>query len=80
MQKIVINDVSQLQLFKTHDRVEVCDDEGNLIGYFVSCHEHDWKLYEWASTQLSDDELRNRKNQRGAGRATADVIKRLKSQ
>jgi hypothetical protein len=80
MQKIVINDVSQLQLFKTHDRVEVCDDEGNLIGYFVSRHEHDLELYEWASTQLSDDELRNRKNQRRAGRTTADVINRLKSQ
>ena len=80
MQKILINDPGQLELLKTHDRIEVCDDEGNPIGYFVSCLEHDPKLHEWAKSQLSDDELLRRRNARGNGRTTDEVIKRLEAE
>ena len=60
--------------------IEVCDDEGNPIGYFVSCLEHDPQLYEWAKSQLSDDELLRRRNARGNGRTTDEVIKRLEAE
>jgi len=80
MQKLVVNDASQLELLKAHDRVEVCDDEGNPIGFFVSCHEQDAELYAWAKTQLSEEELQQRKDERENGRTTAEVIKRLAAQ
>jgi hypothetical protein len=80
MQRILINDASQLELLKSHDRIEVCDKEGFVIGVFVSLGRQDPDLLQWAKSQISDEELERRKSQRGAGRTTAEVIGRLAAQ
>jgi hypothetical protein len=79
MHKIVIEDTSQLELLRTHCHVEVCDSEGVTVGYFVSLHEQEPKLYQWVRSQLNDDQLQRRKNERGVGRITAEVLKRLET-
>lgn len=79
MQKILISDPGQLELLKTHDRIEICDDAGKPIGFFVSFLESDSKLYEWAKSQLTEEELSRRKNERDQGRTTSEVIKRLRT-
>ena len=77
MRKIVIDDASQLEVLKANGRVEVCDGQGTTIGYFLPVEERDPSLYEWARSQLSDDELKHRKSNRADGRTTAEVLDRL---
>ena len=79
MQKIVIDNASQLELLKTNGRIEVCDNHGTTIGYFVAAEEQNPALYEWAKTQLSDDELQRRKSNRGDGHTTGEVMNRLEA-
>lgn len=77
MQRMVIESSFRDLLVKAGNPLELCDDTGQRIGYFVPSGELDRSVYGWVRAQLTDDELQRRKEEAGA-LSTADVLSRLK--
>ena len=75
MQKILLNDAARTQLNGCHDEAELCDDNGQTIGYFVPKERHE-RLYGWAMKQVSDEELAEARQQSG-GRPLREILAEL---
>ena len=77
MQRMVLDSSFRDLLVKAGGHLQLCDDVGQIIGYFVPVSEHDTAVYKWVREQITDDELQRRKEESGA-LSTADVLSRLK--
>lgn len=78
MSKIVVVDVAtSSQLVGLEMPVEVCDESGRMLGHFVPASDDVRQVYEWAMTQISDEEL-DRRRQEPDGRTTAEVLRHLR--
>jgi len=59
------------KLRQVNERVEIRDEEGELIGYFTP--RVDRSLYESVEIPVSEEELR-RRAQKGGGRTLAEIL------
>jgi hypothetical protein len=59
------------RLRQIHKRVEIRDETGELIGYFMPRVDH--ALYESVEVPVSEGELR-RRAQKGGGRTLAEIL------
>jgi hypothetical protein len=74
--KIIFDDAMRAKLAGLSEPVEVCAQDGRTIGHFVPSDEYIRSVYEWAKSEVSDEEL-NRVSQETGGRALAEIKKRL---
>jgi ATP-dependent RNA circularization protein (DNA/RNA ligase family) len=71
MSELILDSVTANKFREINERVEVCDEAGELIGYFVP--RVDRRLYESVEIPISDEELRRRAQKRG-GRTLAEIL------
>jgi hypothetical protein len=76
MSKLVLDPALRAKLNNLDSDVEVCDESGNTIGYFLSAEWHHELLYTWAKAQVTDEELEEARRQTG-GRPLEDILKDL---
>ena len=76
MGKFVPDDDMRAKLGALSGVVEVCDPSGRTIGYFVPSDTYTRAVYDWAKTEVTDEEL-NRVRQETGGSTLADIKKRL---
>ena len=77
MHKVVLDQSWRSKLNHLDAQVELCDETGRTVGYFLPAELHDRLCYEWAKTQFTDEELEQARKQ-PLGRTTAEVLARLK--
>ncbi len=75
MIKVTIGRTVSDQL-RDRDDVELCDSSGRPFGHFLSPKRYRRLLFDWANSQVTDEELERRRQQPG-GRALAEIWERL---
>lgn len=75
MQKLTLDPGLRAQFTNLKSEVELCDETGNTVGYFLPS---DWHrtLYAWANAQVTDAELEAARQQTG-GASLADILARI---
>jgi hypothetical protein len=76
MEKVIIDPSLRSQLEEIQIQVELCDDAGHTLGYFVPARTDLRWAYTWARTAITEEELEQARRQPGA-RTTAEVLERL---
>ena len=76
MNRIVVDPSLQSTLRSLDTRLELCDDAGIVLGYFVPASERGRLLYDWARGQFSEDELARARAQPG-GFSLAEILAEL---
>jgi hypothetical protein len=76
MDRIVVDRTLQSTLRNLDTRLELCDDAGIVLGYFVPASERRRLLYDWARGQFSEDELARARGQLG-GFSLAEILAEL---
>jgi hypothetical protein len=71
MSKMILDSATANKFREINEHVEVRDEAGELIGYFVP--RLDRRLYESVEIPISDEELRRRAQKRG-GRTLAEIL------
>ena len=79
MQRLVLESPLVSQLGQFDCQLELCDGNGQTVGYFVPVVRHSSEKYVWAKAQISDSELSRRKLEPD-GRSTAEVLEWLDSE
>jgi hypothetical protein len=78
MTRIVIDQSIRSKISNLAEQVELCDETGRTVGYFLPAGMHRALLRAWAEAQLSDEELERRRNEPG-GKTLAEIWSELKS-
>jgi hypothetical protein len=76
MQKVILDPSLRSQLNKFDREVELCDEAGSTVGYFLRAEWHRELLYAWAKAQFTDEELDLARHQND-GRSLAEILARL---
>lgn len=79
MERVTIDPGTRSRLGDLGHQLELCDETGQTLGYFVPAVRYPREVYRWAEEQLSAEELQRRKNEPGE-RTTAEVLRRLERQ
>ena len=72
MGKVVLDSTMRSKLADLRYEIELCDESGTTVGYFVPPEWHR-ELYAWANTLVSDEEL-ERAAQEPGGRTLAEIM------
>jgi hypothetical protein len=78
MDKITLDEWLLKKLGAVDSKVELCDESGQTLGYFLTPDCYRKMMVEWAKAQVSDDELERARRQEG-GRLFSDVIAELRA-
>jgi hypothetical protein len=73
MNRIVVDQTLRSRLRNLDARLELCDEAGTVLGYYVPASERQRLLYEWARVQFSDDELARARAEPG-GFSIAEIL------
>jgi hypothetical protein len=65
MNKVVVDTLVRSRLDNLDSALELCDESGVTLGYFVPSSDRQRKLYEWARTAVTDEELRRARQEGG---------------
>jgi hypothetical protein len=76
MNKVIIDPSLLPQLGDLHSRVELCDNAGRTLGYFVPVSEQKRLLYAWARGEFTDREIDLARREPG-GAALAEILAEL---
>ncbi len=76
MNRIVVDPTLRSRLWNLDARLELCDEAGMVLGYFVPASERRRLLYDWARGQFSEDELARARAQSG-GFSLAEILAEL---
>jgi hypothetical protein len=77
MDKMTLDSTLRAQLLQSGGQVELCDETGRTVGFFVPARQLDQSaVYDWLRTQVSDDELEQGRREAG-GISTAELLQRL---
>ncbi len=76
MRRLVLDKSMRSKFESSQGQLELCDESGKTLGYFLPTAQDEAALYRWAQGQISAAELERRKNEDG-GRSTAEVLQRL---
>lgn len=74
MQKLIVDPIFKAKLTAASDGAVLCDETGTAIGYFAPVA--DKSLYEGVDSPISEEELRQRK-QEGGGRTLREILSDL---
>ncbi len=74
MTKVTIDHTMRDKLRNLSEPVELCDEEGRVLGYFTPVV--DQSMYEGVDSPISEEELQRRLNEDG-GRPLADILRDL---
>jgi len=77
MDKLTIDSSLRDRLGGLQSGLELCDETGQTLGYFVPVVHDDPELYRRAAAQISDEELERRRREPGKRRTTQEVLERL---
>lgn len=76
MSKIILDDATRAKLSGLSGPVEVCSSDGKTIGHFMPSDEFIRSVYDWARTEVDDEELERVSRETG-GRTLGEIKKRL---
>jgi len=65
MNKVMVDPLVRSRLQNLQSRLELCDESGETLGYFVPTSERDRLLYAWARDQFTDEEIESARNEPG---------------
>lgn len=77
MHKAVLDATMRSKLGNLDAQIELCDENGRSVGFFLPAALHERLCYEWAKAAFTDEELQRARRESG-GRTTAEVLHRLK--
>lgn len=78
MTKIIADSDLRAKLNGLNQQMEVCDESGKTLGYFLTVKDYERLMIEWAKLKYPPEEL-DRRSKQGGGRTTAEVLERLKT-
>ncbi len=73
MNKLVVDEGFRSKLQDAHSRLELCDEAGNTLGYFVPASERQRLLYAWARGEFTDEEIERARAEPG-GFSIAQIL------
>jgi hypothetical protein len=76
MTRVVIDQLIRSKFSNLAEQVELCDETGRTVGYFLPAELHHELLRAWAKSDISDEELERRRNEPG-GATLQDIWRRL---
>lgn len=76
MNKVILDHSHRLTLHQFDAEVQVCDENGHTVGYYLPAKLRDELLYSWAKSQVSPQELERVRNQSG-GRSLQEILNDL---
>ena len=77
MVKLTVDKSFREQLDRVHEQAQLCDEAGKTLGYFLPESLHRRLLYDWANSQVTDEELESARNEPG-GSTLAEIWERLR--
>jgi hypothetical protein len=77
MNRIVVDTSIRSRLDNLDSPLELCDEIGVTLGYFVPAAERRGELYQWARTAFSDEAIDQSRREPG-GSTTEEVLTRLR--
>jgi len=73
MSKVLVEPLVRAKLGNFDSRMELCDESGETLGYFVPVSEHHCLLYAWAQAEFTDEEIAAARKEPG-GLSIAEVF------
>ena len=73
MNTIVVDPLLRSKLNNLDSRLELRDESGEVLGYFVPASERERLLYAWAQAEFTDEEIASARREPG-GLAIAEVL------
>jgi hypothetical protein len=73
MTKLVVGEALRARLEDYTEHVQLCDEKGNVLGYFLPAEVYDRALYRNVEPPISDEELRRRVGEPGR-RSLAEIL------
>lgn len=79
MTKVILDPELRERLHGLTHQIELCDESGRTLAYVLPSEDYLRWAYEWARSQISDEELEEARREPG-GRTTAEVLEWLEQQ
>jgi hypothetical protein len=79
MIKITVDDSLRTRLSDFEKRIELCDETGRTVGFFVPASEEQRLLYAWAKDQFTDEEIEAARREPG-GLSIEEVLAGLREE
>jgi hypothetical protein len=76
MAKVIVDADLRSRLHNLESTLELCDESGLTVGYFVPSPDRLRWAYDWARTAFPEDELERSRQELG-GRTIAEILQRL---
>jgi hypothetical protein len=76
MRKLTLDSQLRGLLNGLDEQIEVCDETGKIVGYFVPEADYRQFVYAWLNAQVTDEELEQAAREPG-GRTLAEIWKSL---
>ena len=76
MNRIVVDPSLQSRLWNLDTRLELCDEAGTVLGYYIPASERRRLIYDWARDQFSEEELARSRAEPG-GFSLAEILAEL---
>jgi hypothetical protein len=76
MSKVILDDAMRAKLAGFREPVEMCTSDGRTIGHFVPSDEFIRSVYDWAKSEVTDEEL-DRVSRETGGSTLQEIKKRL---
>lgn len=71
MNRVIVDPVTQALLANARQRLELCDDAGRVLGYFIPVEER--SPSKGREPQIGEEEI-ERRLRRGGGRTLAEIL------
>lgn len=65
MKRIIVDRSLRSKLDNLDSRLELCDESGEILGYFVPASEQQRLLYAWARAEFTDEEIERARKEPG---------------
>jgi hypothetical protein len=79
MTRVVLDESWRQKLPGFGQPLELCDERGAVLGYFVPPNDRDRAWFEWAKKQFTREEI-ERAGQQTGGRPLSEILGRLAAQ
>ena len=76
MTKITLDEPLREKLNGLNEQIEVCDEDGNVVGRFLPQKVYERLVYDYLNSQVTDEELEIARNEPG-GATLDEVLARL---
>jgi len=74
MQKIQLDNERRITLDDPNKNVEICNQSGQTVGYFLPAESYRRIVYEWAKTLVTVEELEEARKQEPGGRSLQEIL------